>query len=131
MLVSHLSLRSLDSAFLSLSPLDILTILRRKLRSHISRRLVILVVAFHVSKAYKATEGKLQVYSWSVTFRPTTLDPQRVWSCLKLNRLRWLFFSRLFLMSTTFDSIKSLTAFSGTVPGIHLQDLQSFAFLSY
>ena len=95
-LVSHLSLRPLDSAFHSLSSLDIPAILWRKLRLHIFRRLVILVVTFHVSKTYKATQGKLQVSSWSVTFRPTTLDAQTVWSFLKLNRLRWFFFSRLF-----------------------------------
>ena len=83
MLVCYLSLRPLESAFLSLSLPDILMILQRKLRSHISRRLIILVVTFHVSKAYKAVEGKFQVYSWSVSFRQTTLNAQTVWSCQK------------------------------------------------
>ena len=78
MLVCHLPLTPLDSLFLSLSLLDILTILGRKLRSYIFRRLVILLVTFRVSKACKVVEGRFQVCNWSVTFSLTTLDAQTV-----------------------------------------------------
>ena len=89
-----MSLRPLESAFLSLSLPDIFTILQKKLRSYISRRLIILLVTFYVSKAYKVVKGKFQGYSWKLLDKPLWMLKQFevVW---KLKRLWWFFFSHL------------------------------------